>query len=148
VKPTLLSKSKYINGLQCSKYLWLLFHNPEKIPETDASTQHIFDEGHLVGELAQRLFPNGIGVPTDSFMGNIKQTCFYENNIPGQISSPFLNKPEPIRQNPRGRSPSTRLRRRLILIGVFHWIASTKFLCICSFDCKEFTLLARILREK
>ena len=30
----LLSKSKYLDGLQCPKLLWTLFHEPEKIPET------------------------------------------------------------------------------------------------------------------
>ena len=24
-----LSKSRYLNGLQCAKYLWVLFHDPE-----------------------------------------------------------------------------------------------------------------------
>jgi hypothetical protein len=70
----LLSKSRYLNGLQCPKYLWTLFHEPEKVPEPDAATQHIFDQGHLVGELAKKLFPSGIDVATNDFMGNIRQT--------------------------------------------------------------------------
>jgi len=72
--PQLLSKSKYLNGLQCPKYLWIQNNEPERIPETDAITQHIFDQGHLVGELAKRLFPDGIDIPADDFMDNIKQT--------------------------------------------------------------------------
>jgi hypothetical protein len=63
-----------MNGLQCLKYLWLLFHDPDKIPAVDASTQHIFDQGHLVGELAKRLFPGGIDVPNQDFMGNLRST--------------------------------------------------------------------------
>ncbi|TET71656.1 MAG: DUF2779 domain-containing protein, partial [Candidatus Aminicenantes bacterium] len=70
----LLSKSKYLNGLQCPKYLWTVFHEPEKIPEPDAVTQYIFDQGHLVGKIAKRLFPDGIDVPADDFNGNINQT--------------------------------------------------------------------------
>jgi len=70
----LLSKSKYLNGLQCLKYLWIQINEPERIPETDPVTQYIFDQGHLVGELAKRLFPGGIDIPTDDFMGNINQT--------------------------------------------------------------------------
>lgn len=70
----LLSKSKYLNGLQCPKLLWLLFHEPEKIPEPDAATQYIFDQGHLVGDLVKKLFPDGINVPEEDFINNIKQT--------------------------------------------------------------------------
>jgi hypothetical protein len=70
----LLSKSKYLSGLQCPKYLWIQVNEPERIPETDPVTQYIFDQSHLVGELAKRLFPGGIDIPTDDFMGNIRQT--------------------------------------------------------------------------
>ena len=70
----LLSKSRYLDGLQCPKYLWILFHEPERIPEPDTVTQYIFDQGHLVGELAKKLFPAGIDIPTDDFMDNMRQT--------------------------------------------------------------------------
>ena len=70
----LLSKTKYLTGLQCPKYLWIQSNDPERIPETDPVTQYIFDQGHLVGELARKLFPGGIDIPTDDFMGNINQT--------------------------------------------------------------------------
>jgi len=70
----LLSKSKYLSGLQCLKYLWIQFNEPERVPETDAVTQYIFDQGHLVGELAKKLFPGGTDVPCDDFIGNINKT--------------------------------------------------------------------------
>lgn len=70
----MLSKSRYLNGLQCPRLLWIATNEPERIPEPDASTQHIFDQGHLVGELAKRLFPGGIDVTADDFMGNIALT--------------------------------------------------------------------------
>jgi len=70
----LLSKSKYLAGLQCLKYLWIQFHEPERIPETDVVTQYIFDQGHLVGELAKKLFPGGIDIPYDDSIGNISKT--------------------------------------------------------------------------
>ncbi len=72
--PKLLSKTKYINGLQCPKLLWTLFHEPEKIPEPDATTQYLFDQGHLVGEMAKKLFPDGINVSDEGFIDNIRQT--------------------------------------------------------------------------
>ena len=74
VKSKLLSKSKYLAGLQCPKLLWLQINERGKIPQVDLSTQFIFDQGHLVGELAKKLFPMGIDIPADDFMGNIAAT--------------------------------------------------------------------------
>jgi len=70
----LLSKSKYLNGLQCPRLIWTQFHEPKKIPETDPVTQYIFDQGHMVGALAKKVFPGGIDISSDDFMGNIRQT--------------------------------------------------------------------------
>ncbi len=69
-----LSKSRYLKGLQCPKYLWIISHDPERIPEVDAVTQYAFDQGHRVGELAKRLFPGGLDIPHDDFGENIRQT--------------------------------------------------------------------------
>ena len=70
----LLSKSKYLTGLQCPRLIWTQINEPEKIPETDPVTQHVFNQGHLVGELAKRLFPDGINISTEDFKGNISST--------------------------------------------------------------------------
>ena len=58
----LLSKTKYLSGLQCPKLLWMHYHARERIPEFDAATQARFDQGHEVGRLAQQLFPGGIEI--------------------------------------------------------------------------------------
>ena len=70
----LLTKSKYLVGLQCTRYLWVLLNEPDRIPKPDASTQHRFDEGHLVGEWAKKLFPDGIDISADDFKDNLRQT--------------------------------------------------------------------------
>jgi hypothetical protein len=70
----LLSKSKYLNGLQCPKLLWLVCNDPDQVPGPDASTLHIFDQGHLVGELAKKLFPAGIDIPHADFKLNLSRT--------------------------------------------------------------------------
>jgi hypothetical protein len=57
-----ISKSKYLNGLQCHKLLWFYYNAKDQIPAFDAQTQAIFDQGHLVGELARKLYPNGIEI--------------------------------------------------------------------------------------
>ena len=70
-----LSKSKYLNGLQCKKLLWHIYNEPEAIPETDEATQAIFDHGHLVGDYAKKLFPAGIEIDhTKTFKDGLRQT--------------------------------------------------------------------------
>jgi len=58
----IISKSKYIAGLQCLKYLWYLINEPEAIPPFDEVTQFRFHQGHEVGNLAKSLFPEGIEI--------------------------------------------------------------------------------------
>ncbi|MBU0534115.1 MAG: DUF2779 domain-containing protein [Candidatus Omnitrophica bacterium] len=70
----LLTKSNYVIGLQCPKYLWTKLYEKEKIPPYDASTLHRFEEGHLVDKFSRDFFPAGTDIPTEDFMGNIKQT--------------------------------------------------------------------------
>ena len=70
-----LSKSKYLNGIQCPKLLWYHYNAKDKLPEVDEQMQAIFTQGHQVGELAKKLFPNGIDVEWDvSFEDVLKQS--------------------------------------------------------------------------
>jgi len=55
----MLSKSKYVAGLQCLKRLWLLKNKAELVDAVSESTQARFDAGNRIGELAQSLFPDG-----------------------------------------------------------------------------------------
>ena len=57
-----ISKSRYLSGMQCPKLLWIGYRKPRLIPPTDPATQAMFDQGHEVGALAQRLFPGGLEV--------------------------------------------------------------------------------------
>ena len=50
-----ISKSKYLAGRQCAKLLWHHYNAKDLIPETGASLQAIFDQGHAVGELAKQI---------------------------------------------------------------------------------------------
>src|SRR4030042_5052888 len=61
-KNKIISKSKYVAGLQCLKYLWYLINDPEAIPPFDEVTQFRFQQGHDVGNLAKSLFPGGIDI--------------------------------------------------------------------------------------
>ena len=72
-----LSKTKFMHGMQCHKLLWTELHEPQLVPQPDEVTQHRFDQGHLVGHLAKGLFPNGIDIPTKDIAANIKMTKEY-----------------------------------------------------------------------
>ena len=69
-----LSKSKYINGIQCLKLLWVAINDPNRMPPYDTATQHVFDQGHLIGDLAHQLYPDGINLHTDNISENLKET--------------------------------------------------------------------------
>ena len=73
----LLTKSKYMIGLSCPKYLWMMFHDLDKIPDEDLATEYIMNQGKIVGQLAKKLFPNGINLKEDDFQLNLKQTKAY-----------------------------------------------------------------------
>lgn len=71
---TLLTKSKYMTGLQCPKLLWIQLHEPEKISELEMSDLHRFEEGTLIGETAKKFFPGGVDLANLDFNENIKKT--------------------------------------------------------------------------
>lgn len=55
-----LSKSKYLRGLQCPKLLWCEYHAKDFFPPADAAVQALLAEGRQVGAFARALFPEGI----------------------------------------------------------------------------------------
>ncbi len=59
-RPPLLSKSKYLVGLQCKKALWIHYNDKGSIPAFDSSTENKFELGHQVGAWAKKLFSDGI----------------------------------------------------------------------------------------
>lgn len=60
VSRAVISKSRYLAGLQCLKYLWFLANAREEIPQPDFVSQFIFNQGTTVGEYAKKLYPEGI----------------------------------------------------------------------------------------
>jgi hypothetical protein len=71
-----ISKSKFLQGLQCPKLLWSAYNAKHLFPEVDAAQQAVFDQGHEVGAFAKRMFPNGIEIGTDptDFDGAVQVT--------------------------------------------------------------------------
>jgi hypothetical protein len=70
----MLSKSSYLKGLQCPKYLWIYFNKKELIPEPSEATQYLFSQGNMVEKYAESLFPDAIRIPKDPFGENLDKT--------------------------------------------------------------------------
>ena len=68
-------------GLQCEKQLWLKTNKPELEAEVSASTQMQFDEGNLIGLLAQKHFGSGEVVVNDfwDYDGAVQSTLDFIN---------------------------------------------------------------------
>jgi hypothetical protein len=64
-KIPMLSKSKYVAGLQCHLRLWHQCYNLDLASEISPARQAIFDTGHKVGELATQLYPSGVLIEED-----------------------------------------------------------------------------------
>ncbi|MBC7333242.1 MAG: DUF2779 domain-containing protein [Actinobacteria bacterium] len=62
INDKIISKSKYLAGLQYQKYLWYLFNAPDQIPPYDEISLFRFKQGYEVAKLARSLFPDGIEV--------------------------------------------------------------------------------------
>lgn len=56
-----LSKSKYCNGLQCKKMLWLYKNKPTE--KEEVNNQSVFDNGNDVHEVARKLLREEINIP-------------------------------------------------------------------------------------
>jgi hypothetical protein len=60
-----ISKSTFLQGLQCPKLLWSIYNARHLFPQIPAAAQAVFDQGHEVGAFAKRMFPNGIDIVAD-----------------------------------------------------------------------------------
>ena len=58
-KSPLLSKSRFLAGLQCPLRLWYQCYDRQLAREIPPGQQALFDSGHEVGELATRRYPGG-----------------------------------------------------------------------------------------
>ena len=70
----MLTKSNYLIGLQCPKYLWIVKNDKERIPEPDKNAKAKFKTGNVVGVLATKVFKDGIDLSGLDFKENIDQT--------------------------------------------------------------------------
>ncbi len=63
----LLSKSKYLQGWQCLKQVYLVVNHPDLATPVDDALQAIFDQGTRLGELARTRWTGGVLVDIHPF---------------------------------------------------------------------------------
>ena len=56
----MLSKSRFLAGLQCPLRLWYQCYDRDLASEVSAAQQAVFDAGHEVGRLATQVYPHGV----------------------------------------------------------------------------------------
>jgi hypothetical protein len=95
LKPTRLSKSKFLSGLQCHKRLYLEVHYPSLATKPDAATQAMLDMGTEVGELARSRYPGGALVTAGyrQTEGALAQTAalIQDLSVPAIFEAAFLH---------------------------------------------------------
>ena len=64
-KVPMLSKSRFLAGLQCRLRLWHQCYNRDLASEVSPVQQAVFDIGHAVGRLATQLYPEGVLIEED-----------------------------------------------------------------------------------
>ena len=71
-----ISKSKFLQGLQCPKLIWSAYNAKHLFPAVDDALQAVFDQGHEIGALAKKMFPDGVEIDTEpsDFEGAIQLT--------------------------------------------------------------------------
>lgn len=80
-----LSKSRYCEGVQCKKILWLNEHMPDNA--TDKGSEAILETGRKVGELAKGLFGDYDDVVYDNDIGvRIEKTQNLLKDCPNVIT--------------------------------------------------------------
>jgi len=93
-KTPVLSKSRFLAGLQCNLRLWNHCYNPHLASEVSPARQAMFDTGHRVGKLATCLFPKGILVEEDHHHHDkavkTSQEAMNDSDVPAIFEAAFL----------------------------------------------------------
>src|SRR3989344_5395348 len=56
----MLTKTDFMNYIECPMYLWLSKHRPDLLPQDTPEKERIFAMGRQVDELAKKLFEGGV----------------------------------------------------------------------------------------
>lgn len=108
----LLTKSKFMAGVQCLKRLYLIVHEPELTAQPDESDLSIIEQGREVGLLARQLYPGGVAVDARSREEAIRLTRELMDNpaVPAIFEGAFEHRDVFVRVDILQRCPGQRWR--------------------------------------
>jgi hypothetical protein len=83
-----LTKSSYVKGMQCEKYLYLDKHKRQEKSKVSEETKRKFDAGHEFEEFVRKdLFPNGINIKAlSSFFNEFAELTTKSLNLNQEIT--------------------------------------------------------------
>ena len=89
-----LSKSKYCQGIQCKKILWLLKNKPEEMEEPDNNA--IMEQGNMVHEVARYMFGEHVNIEYDDDLSEMVKDTYrtiesYEDVVITEASFNYEN---------------------------------------------------------
>ena len=94
-KIPLLSKSRFMSGLQCHKQLYLECFHPELATPPNEQQQAVFDAGTEVGALARGLFAGGLLIEEEYFRHDdamkSTQTALADSQVSTMYEAAFLH---------------------------------------------------------
>jgi len=74
---SILTKSDYLCGIQCLRWLWINKNDKERIPELSKVEKAKLEEGYIIEEYAKSLFPDIIDLSKLDFKEQIEKTKKY-----------------------------------------------------------------------
>ena len=91
----MLSKSRFLAGLQCPLRLWNQCFRPELATKPSPSQQAIFEMGHEVGLLAHKLYPDGVNI-TEDYLHHREavkttETAMADGTVPAIFEGAFVH---------------------------------------------------------
>ena len=63
----LISKSRFVSGVQCEKKLYYDLYRKDLKPPISEQQKELFSSGNIIGQLAQKLYPNGKDASPESY---------------------------------------------------------------------------------
>ncbi|MEO0481559.1 MAG: DUF2779 domain-containing protein [Planctomycetota bacterium] len=81
-----IDKPLFEAGLQCSKRLYLEYHEPDSVPSLSAHREELSEVGLRLVELASQIFPGGMDLGEEDFDEALRKTeAFLKQGRPGVV---------------------------------------------------------------
>jgi len=105
----MLTKTNFMNYIECPTYLWLSKHMPDLLPEDTPELERIFAMGREVDELSKKLFADGVEVKGYNQEGweNTKKAFIRKDKVlfqPTVVADPLTCRADILTKSKKGDS--------------------------------------------